>query len=55
LQDSEAQERCAGDLQEPAPQTAPGLKIFNDLAIERMSDFKMQLPIIQSLTRSIIN
>jgi hypothetical protein len=40
LQDSEAQERCAGDLQEPAPQTAPGLKIFNDLAIKRISDFK---------------
>ena len=28
LQDREAQERCARDLQEPAPQAAPGM---NDL------------------------
>jgi hypothetical protein len=31
LQDREAQERCARDLQEPAPQAAPGMNdlIFN--------------------------
>ena len=29
LQDREAQERGARDLQEPAPQTAPGMSDFN--------------------------
>jgi hypothetical protein len=33
LQDREAQERAARDLQKPAPQAAPGMTLFNELAI----------------------
>jgi hypothetical protein len=33
LQDCEAQERGARDLQKSAPQTAPGLILFNELTI----------------------
>jgi hypothetical protein len=40
LQDREAQERGARDLQKPAPQTAPGIGDlgFNDSAIQRFRD-----------------
>jgi len=33
LQDCEAQERSARDLQESTPQTTAGIILFNDLAI----------------------
>jgi hypothetical protein len=38
LQDCEAQERSARDLQEPKAQTASGMNRFNALSLQRFND-----------------